>query len=781
MVKWEKVLEKIENEKKERSLKKIRFTIDWRTHKKGEIITTSKDGANEFIKHGYAEYVLENINDKKNIIYKNVGSGNLGNLIEIEQGSQGSHNYEQGSQGSQGSHIPKVPIEQIKDSILLCLYSNKLKTSNEISKELSLNVKEVSKHIQRSDRDNGLLNNGFVEIKDIKPGDIDVWGLTSKGNEYINNLLKKEEELKTIAQNKINQVSKDNQKINDIKNFLTNEYKFESLSNNKSILIDFQKFALDCPEHAEDLLDKADEGLKFFEIALEDLFSKPLKARFFNLPKSSQRSIIELGHEYFNKLIYIEVTIIGRSTRHPNILQSAFLCPSCNTTITLLQENKIIKEPKRCVCGHNTNFKLLGDHKLETIQKFQIEELSENLHGVNQPPKIYSIAKDEVCSPENQKYFNQGNRLKLVGYLTYEYQATNSGKKKTELDLLFEIISFEQLDVSLEHNLTNKDKENNQNLVKKEDFKEILLSSFCPNIKGVDLAKLSILLSSIRGLKDDIVKRDNIHILLASNPGSGKSELLKEIVKLIPYSRFSDGMNSSKVGLIGAVTKDEFLGGYMLTAGVVPLCNHGICVIDEIDKIDDDDKKSLNGAMEQGEISIHKAVIHQTLKADTTIISACNPINEKFDFNNSSNHLINQIDLPKSTRDRFDLIIALDNGNKKNKFLEAIKSISNEIISPDNLSKYLIQAKEIKPKLSVEIKKYIAETCDNLSENFNDTGFDFGYRQFHAIFRLSYAFTKLRLSNEVTKEDVSNAIIHFLDCLKTLGIEPKNIKESKVW
>jgi replicative DNA helicase Mcm len=495
-----------------------------------------------------------------------------------------------------------------------------------------------------------------------------------------------------------------------------------------------------------------------------------------------------------SSLVWSNGILVRCSTIRPKIIKASFECNLCGAQFEVIQLTSRIRWPKfctnkRCKAKAQTDFRLISKNS-EFIdwQSITIQEIPEDLPSGRIPRSVQAILTYNLVDT-----VKPGDRVKLMGIyrsvLAQSTKSNNSTLFKTFFDINF-IDPEDKTDDVID--LTKEDRKKIEDLSKEPFIQKKIARSIAPDIYGREDLKMASALSLFAGTRKKKpgggYKRGDIHVLFVGDPGTGKSEILKSAIEVSPRGLYTSGKGSTAVGLTAAVIKDNDTGQMNLEAGVVVLANGGVAAIDEFDKMDTADRSALHEAMEQQTVSIAKAGIVATLKAQTAIIAAANPYSGRYDRYKTPTQ---NIRLPPSLLSRFDLIfVVVDKPNPaddaqmaefilKNSMLdpeETLEENDNSIapISSDILKKYIKHARRTCiPLLSDEAKDRIKEFYLGLRGQYDseDAIISILARNLDALVRLSESYAKMALRKNVLKEDVDEIIKLFKRYLKDTGYD----------
>ncbi len=591
--------------------------------------------------------------------------------------------------------------------------------------------------------------------------------------------------------------------INDISSKITNTliFLYEDLLAYDGQMADMLK---DDPQALlEDAVDAFKNVLKFQSLPGSQLSYKNYFVRVTTKDEKSPLAIPLRGLRAKNidKLVFFNGITIRSSTIRPKLTKALFECQLCGAQFELLQLTSKIKWPKFCVskrCKAKTqsDFRLISkDSEFIDWQSIMIQEIPEDLPPGRIPRSVQAILTYDLVD-----IVKPGDRVQIVGLYKSVLAQTISSNNSTLFKTFIHVNFIDPEDKSETVDISKEDKKIIEALAKQPMIQKKIARSIAPHIYGRDDLKMACALSLFAGTRrlkpGGGYKRGDIHVLFVGDPGTGKSEVIKSAVYISPRGLYTSGKGASGVGLTAAVIKDVETGQMNLEAGAIVLANGGVAAIDEFDKMDPRDRSALHEAMEQQTVSIAKAGIVATLKAQTAIIAAANPHSGRF---NEYKTFTENTRMPPSLLSRFDLMFKvidrpdpaddaqmaefiLNNATidfKKEAEGSQEKEKKEAEISREVLKKYIKHARRTcHPTLSDEAKEKIKEFYLELRGQYDseDAIVSILPRSLDALVRLSEAYAKMALRDVVLKSDVEEIMKLFKRYLKDTGYDKETGK-----
>jgi replicative DNA helicase Mcm len=571
----------------------------------------------------------------------------------------------------------------------------------------------------------------------------------------------------------------------------------------QSLYIDFDDVYQYDPDLADDVREHPRKILPYFKEAL-GLYDLPVDVdlseahvRVHNLPDSDVLDVAKVPrHTNIGRLLGLNGQVQKVSAVKPRVTTAVFECERCGATTEIPQTGDQLQEPYECVsCERQGPFSLNASASEWTNHQYA---------RVQQPPERTKGGEGETVDvhlvDDLIQEFEAGDRVTLTGVLDIE-DAENEDSRDfdTTLDgkaVVREESDYEDIDVEAH-------REEIKAIASGErgDPYQLLVDSINPSHKGDEDVKLAIALQLFGGWSRGGRVRGDSHVLLMGDPGCGKSTFLKAVDELAPRSTFASGQGATAAGLTAAAVADDFGDTeWGLEAGALVLADQGVACIDEIDKVPETAVSSLHDALESQKVRVNKAGINATLSSRAALLAAGNPAEGRFD---PYQPRAQQIDLGPTLMSRFDLMFMVSDSpdpdddravvdhQQRSRRAAAKQELDVELteeerasvesaIPEDVLRAYIAYAKE---NVTPYIRGDNSEAQEHLREEFlklrmaNSEGDDnpvpVTFRQEEAIERLAEASARVRLSDEVTKEDVERALSLVQKSMQQVGIDPE--------
>ncbi|KAB5577528.1 DNA replication licensing factor mcm2 [Coniochaeta sp. 2T2.1] len=578
------------------------------------------------------------------------------------------------------------------------------------------------------------------------------------------------------------------------------EVSYDHLSTSKAILA---YFLANAPAEMLKLFDQVAMEVVLLHYPDYERIHAEIHVRIFDLPV--HYTLRQLRQSHLNCLVRVSGVVTRRTGVFPQLKYVKFDCTKCGVTLgPFQQESNVEVKISYCQsCQSRGPFTLNSEKTVyRNYQKLTLQESPGTVPAGRLPRHREVILLWDLIDKAKP-----GEEIEVTGIYRNNYDAQLNNRNgfpvfATILEANNVIKSHDQL---AGFRLTEEDEHEIRKLSKDPQIIDKIINSIAPSIYGHTDIKTAVALSLFGGVAK-VTKgahhiRGDINVLLLGDPGTAKSQVLKYVEKTAHRAVFATGQGASAVGLTASVRRDPLTSEWTLEGGALVLADKGTCLIDEFDKMNDQDRTSIHEAMEQQTISISKAGIVTTLQARCGIIAAANPIGGRY---NSTIPFSANVELTEPILSRFDILCVVrdtvepEEDERLARFIVGSHSRSHPLsqvgeesmevefesqqrsvhelvdersrkkegeIPQELLRKYILYARErCSPKLyHMDEDKVARLFADMRKESLATGAYPITVRHLEAIIRISEAFCRMRLSEYVSAQDMDRAIAVTVD------------------
>lgn len=571
------------------------------------------------------------------------------------------------------------------------------------------------------------------------------------------------------------------------------EVSYDHLSSSKAILA---YFLANAPAEMLKLFDDVALDVVLLHYPDYERIHTEIHVRIYDLPV--HYTLRQLRQSHLNCLVRVSGVVTRRTGVFPQLKYVKFDCTKCGVTLGPFQQESNV-EVKITFCQNCQSRGPFTINSEKTVyrnyQKLTLQESPGTVPAGRLPRQREVILLWDLIDKAKP-----GEEIEVTGIYRNNYDAQLNNRNgfpvfATILEANNVVKAHDQL---AGFRLTEEDEQEIRKLSRDPQIVDKIVNSIAPSIYGHDDVKTAIALSLFGGVaktaKGSHVVRGDINVLLLGDPGTAKSQALKYAEKTAHRAVFATGQGASAVGLTASVRRDPLTSEWTLEGGALVLADKGTCLIDEFDKMNDQDRTSIHEAMEQQTISISKAGIVTTLQARCGIIAAANPIGGRY---NSTIPFSANVELTEPILSRFDILCVIrdtvdpEEDERLARFVVGSHSRSHPStqsaaedsmeVEPESeaaresqaapakkqgeipqelLRKYIMYAREhCSPKLlHMDEDKVARLFADMRRESLATGAYPITVRHLEAIIRISEAFCRMRLSEYCSAQDIDRAI-----------------------
>eukprot|EP00055_Hartaetosiga_balthica_P011307 m.50870 g.50870 ORF g.50870 m.50870 type:complete len:903 (+) comp7538_c0_seq1:90-2798(+) len=563
-------------------------------------------------------------------------------------------------------------------------------------------------------------------------------------------------------------------------------------ANGESLIVSYINLCQVLPEVALFLADAPTEILAIFDAAAKDVvlehyphyenIKSDIHVRIGALPVTD--AIRDIRQTHLNVLVRITGVVTRRTGVFPQLKTVKYNCDKCGMVIGPIVQDSI-HEARVQNCPNCQSRGPFSVNMEETVyrnyQRITVQESPGSVPAGRLPRQ-----KEVVLLWDHVDFVKPGDEIDVTGIYRNNFdKALNSRHGFPIFATVIEANYIEKkADKYSTDDLTDEDKRTILRFAEDPAIGDKIIQSIAPSIYGHDDVKTAIALSmfgSNSKERDGHRVRGDINILLLGDPGTAKSQFLKYVEKTAHRAVFTTGQGASAVGLTASVSRDPVTREWTLQGGALVLADQGVCLIDEFDKMNDQDRTSIHEAMEQQSISVSKAGIVTTLQARCAVIAAANPIKGKYQPGKTFSQ---NVDLTEPILSRFDILcvvkdvvdavkdeklasfVVKSHINSHPSNYEYGEQLENTLVnakpplSQDELRKYLQYSRRyINPDAAHMDQHKISSLYADVRREAQQTGsLPITVRHVEGIIRIAEANARMHLRSHVRSDDIDMAI-----------------------